>query len=183
MSANLSEDQLDEAREAFKLADKTSSGSISTKEAPVMKIIYSNYISSSKLCYCQMVMRALGLDPSDDEISRMLEGRGETLTFQTFLSLVGERMNEVVDNEELRVAFSVFDRDNQEAIRSIIVRSNIFTLPVQGWLSGAELRFMLANLGEKLSFEEVDMLLQEAGIDNEGKFNYNDFIRKLNNSQ
>ena len=77
-----------------------------------------------------MVMRALGLDPSDDEISRMLEGRGETLTFQTFLSLVGERMNEVVDNEELRVAFSVFDRDNQEPIRSIIVRSNIFTLPV-----------------------------------------------------
>ena len=42
---------------------------------------------------------------------------------------------------------------------------------------------MLANLGEKLPFEEVDMLLQEAGIDNEGKFNYNDFIRKLNNSQ
>ena len=39
---------------------------------------------------------------------------GETLTFQTFLSLIGKRMNEVVDNEELRVAFSVFDRDNQE---------------------------------------------------------------------
>ena len=35
MSSNLSEDQLDEAREAFKLADKTSSGSISAKQAPV----------------------------------------------------------------------------------------------------------------------------------------------------
>ena len=42
---------------------------------------------------------------------------------------------------------------------------------------------MLANLGEKLPFDEVDMLLQEAGIDNEGKFYYNDFIQKLNNSQ
>ena len=40
---------------------------------------------------------------------------------------------------------------------------------------------MLANLGEKLPFDEVDLLLQEAGIDNEGKFNYKDFIRKLNN--
>ena len=40
---------------------------------------------------------------------------------------------------------------------------------------------MLANLGEKLPFDEVDQLLQEAGIDNEGKFNYNDFIRKLSN--
>ena len=128
-----------------------------------------------------MVMRALGLDPSDDEIARMLEGKGETLTFQTFLSLIGRRMNEAVDTEELRVAFSVFDRDNQEPIISIKVKLNIFTLPLQGWLSGAELRFMLANLGEKLPFDEVDLLLQEAGIDNEGKFNYKDFIRKLNN--
>ena len=128
-----------------------------------------------------MVMRALGLDPSDDEIARMMEGKGETLTFQTFLSLIGRRMNEAVDTEELRVAFSVFDRDNQEPIISIKVKLNIFTLLLQGWLSGAELRFMLANLGEKLPFDEVDLLLQEAGIDNEGKFNYKDFIRKLNN--
>ena len=59
------------------------------------------------------MMRALGLDPSEDDIASMLEGKGETLTFQPFLSLIGRRMNEVVDNEELRVAFSVFDRDNQ----------------------------------------------------------------------
>ena len=71
--------------------------------------------------------------------------------------------------------------DSQEPIREIIGQPNIFTLPLQGWLSGAELRFMLANLGEKLPFDEVDLLLQEANIDNEGKFNYNDFIRKLNN--
>ena len=128
-------------------------------------------------------MRALGLDPPDDEIAQMLEGKGETLTFQTFLSLIGKRMNEVVDNDELRVAFSVFDRDNQELIISIIDKRNIFTLPLQGWLSGAELRFMLANLGEKLPFDEVDMLLQEAGIDNEGKFYYTDFIQNLTNSQ
>ena len=42
---------------------------------------------------------------------------------------------------------------------------------------------MLANLGEKLSYDEVDMLLEEAGIDNEGKFRYNEFIAKLGNSK
>lgn len=42
---------------------------------------------------------------------------------------------------------------------------------------------MLANLGEKLSYDEVDMLLEEAGIDNEGKFRYNEFIAKLANSK
>ena len=110
MSANLSEDQLDEAREAFKLADKTSSGSITTKEVT----LFSLRIFTSNTPQAPMVMRALGLDPSEDEMAQMLEGKGETLTFQTFLSLIGKRMNEVVDNEELRVAFSVFDRDNQE---------------------------------------------------------------------
>ena len=50
----------------------------------------------------------------------------------------------------------------------------------QGWISGAELRFMLANMGEKMSFEEVDMLLEEAGVDDDGKFRYNEFIDQLN---
>ena len=95
MSHNLTEDKLNEAKEAFKLADKDNSGSIKTKEVP-------------------MVMRALGLDPSEDDLSSMLDGSGDSMTFETFLSLVGDRMNEVVDNEDLRVAFSVFDRENQE---------------------------------------------------------------------
>ena len=41
---------------------------------------------------------------------------------------------------------------------------------LQGWISGAELRFMLANMGDKMSYDEVDLLLDEAGIDGDGKF-------------
>ena len=41
---------------------------------------------------------------------------------------------------------------------------------MQGWISGAELRFMLANMGDKMSYDEVDLLLDEAGIDGDGKF-------------
>ena len=48
MSHNITQDKVDEAKEAFKLADKDNSGSIKSKEVP-------------------MVMRALGLDPSDDD--------------------------------------------------------------------------------------------------------------------
>ena len=100
MSRNLSGDQLEEAREAFKLVDKNGTGSIMSKEAP-------------------MVMRAIGLEPSDDEITGMLEAAGDSMTFDTFLNLVGDKMNVVVDNEELRVAFSVFDREGQEAGRQL----------------------------------------------------------------
>ena len=61
-----------------------------------------------------MVMRAIGLEPSDDEITGMLEAAGDSMTFDTFLNFVGDKMNVVVDNEDLRVAFSVFDREGQE---------------------------------------------------------------------
>ena len=95
MSKALSQDQIDEAREAFNLADKAGAGVIKPKEVPV-------------------VMRALGLDPSEDDITAILAGAGDSVTFKEFLSLVGDKMNEVLDNEDLRVAFRVFDRDGQE---------------------------------------------------------------------
>ena len=38
---------------------------------------------------------------------------------------------------------------------------------------------MLANMGEKMSYDEVDILLEEAGVDNDGKFRYNEFIDQL----
>ena len=31
---------------------------------------------------------------------------------------------------------------------------------------------MLANMGDKMSYDEVDLLLDEAGIDGDGKFRY-----------
>merc|ERR1719438_89086 len=50
----------------------------------------------------------------------------------------------------------------------------------QGSISAAELRFMLANMGEKMNYDEVDMLLEEAGIGEDGMFRYNEFLDKLN---
>ena len=42
---------------------------------------------------------------------------------------------------------------------------------------------MLANMGEKMSYDEVDMLLEEAGIGEDGMFRYNDFVDNLNSDQ
>lgn len=39
---------------------------------------------------------------------------------------------------------------------------------------------MLANMGEKMNYDEVDMLLEEAGIGEDGMFRYNEFLDKLN---
>lgn len=56
--------------------------------------------------------------------------------------------------EELREAFRVFDKDGN------------------GFISAAELRHVMTNLGEKLTDEEVDEMIKEADIDGDGQVNY-----------
>lgn len=56
--------------------------------------------------------------------------------------------------EELREAFKVFDKDGN------------------GFISAAELRHVMTNLGEKLTDEQVEEMIKEADIDGDGQVNY-----------
>jgi len=46
-----------------------------------------------------------------------------------------------------------------------------------GFISAAELRHVMANLGEKLTDEEVDALILEADIHGDGQINYVEFVK------
>ena len=52
------------------------------------------------------------------------------------------------------ISFLVFDKDGN------------------GFISAAELRHVMANLGENLTEEEVDEMVREADIDGDGQINY-----------
>ncbi len=41
-----------------------------------------------------------------------------------------------------------------------------------GFISAAELRHIMTNLGEKLTDEEVDEMIREADVDGDGQINY-----------
>ncbi|EMS66519.1 Calmodulin-like protein 1 [Triticum urartu] len=81
----LSQEQIQEFREAFKLFDKDGDGTITTKELGT-------------------VMRSLGQHPTEDELKDMVE---------EFLGLVARQMRgDAEAEEELHEAFRVFDKDN-----------------------------------------------------------------------
>lgn len=51
-------------------------------------------------------------------------------------------------------------------------RCQVFDKDGNGFISAAELRHVMTNLGEKLTDEEVDEMIREADIDGDGQVNY-----------
>ena len=58
------------------------------------------------------------------------------------------------EEAEIREAFKVFDKDNN------------------GFISPAELRHVMRNLGEEMTEDEVDEMIKEGDIDGDGQVNY-----------
>lgn len=50
--------------------------------------------------------------------------------------------------------------------------SRVFDKDGNGFISAAELRHVMTNLGEKLTDEEVDEMIREADVDGDGQVNY-----------
>ena len=71
---------------------------------------------------------------------------------------MSKKMQETDSEDEIREAFKVFDKDGN------------------GFISAAELRHVMTNLGEKLSDEEVDEMVREADMDGDGQINYEGII-------
>ena len=48
----------------------------------------------------------------------------------------------------------------------------VFDKDGNGYISAAELRHVMANLGEKLTDEEVEEMIKEADLDGDGQVNF-----------
>ena len=68
-------------------------------------------------------------------------------------------MRDTDSEEDIREAFKVFDKDGN------------------GYISTAELRHVMAGLGEKLTDDEVDEMIREADVDGDGQLNYQEFVK------
>jgi len=111
------------------------------------------------------VMRSLGQNPTEAELADMInevdaDGNG-TIDFPEFLTMMARKMKDTDSEEEILEAFKVFDKDGN------------------GFISAAELRHIMTNLGEKLTDEEVDEMLREADIDGDGQINYEEVVKGM----
>ena len=56
----------------------------------------------------------------------------------------------------------------------------MFDTDGNGFINAAELRQVMLNLGEKLTEEEVEMMIKEANVNGDGLVNYDEFISMMN---
>jgi centrin-1 len=92
----LTEEQVDECREAFEMFDMDRSGSIDLREL-------------------KAAIRALGMNVSADELKKMVgdvdkDGNG-TIEFPEFLSMMTAKMSSEATEEEIAKCFKLFDHD------------------------------------------------------------------------
>ncbi|KAH7104959.1 Ca2+-binding EF-hand superfamily protein [Auriculariales sp. MPI-PUGE-AT-0066] len=110
----------------------------------------------------KVAMRALGTDLKKPEVLKLLRDHDKTgdslLVYDDFLKVMTERILERDPHEEIRRAFNIFDEDKT------------------GKISFKNLRRVAKELGEVLDDDEIQAMIDEFDLDNDGEISLNEFI-------
>lgn len=111
----------------------------------------------------KVAMRALGFEPSKEEIRKLIsqvdaDGSG-TVDFAEFLVMMTAKMGERDSREEIVKAFRLFDDDET------------------GKISFRNLKRVALELGESITDEELQEMIDEADRDGDGEVSQDEFIR------
>jgi len=151
MASTLSRDEIEEVKDVFELFDFWD-GSDGAVDA----------FKTGDMLYC------LGFNPTQETIMAhggTNEKDKKEHKIEDFLTVYSEiaKLEETGTFNDFNEAFKTFDREGQ------------------GFISSAELRHVLSALGDKLTDQEVNYILEktETKEDLEGNFKYSDFISKV----
>ena len=121
-----------------------------------------DHISTTEL---GTLIRSLGMYPTNCEVQAMLDmvdaDRSGTVSKEDFLKLMATQVTRVETEDDVRDAFRLFDKTSDN------------------FISAAELRHILTNLGEKLTEDQVDELIADADVDGDHQINYDELIKMM----
>ena len=92
-------------------------------------------------------------------INEIDEDGSGTIDLNEFFKMMKKRMKDIDEDEELKEAFRVFDKDGNS------------------FISANELNHVMTNLGEKLSDDEVLEMIREADTDGDYRINFEEFMK------
>lgn len=111
----------------------------------------------------KVAIRALGFEPKKEEIKKMAaevdKENTSKLSFDDFLALMTTKMAEKDTKDEILKAFRLFDDDQTNTI------------------SFKNLKRVAKELGENLTDEELQEMIDEADRDGDGEVNQEEFLR------
>ncbi|KAK8687662.1 hypothetical protein V6N13_086464 [Hibiscus sabdariffa] len=144
-------DQLKQLEDIFASFDMDSDGSLTVLELAAL-------------------LRSLGLKPSGNQIHVLLanmdsNGNG-AVEFDELLTAILPTLKGaiLVDQEELRAVFRMFDRDGN------------------GFITAAELAGCMAKLGHPLTYKELTQMIREADFDGDGVISFSEFSSVMEKS-
>ncbi|KAB5511114.1 hypothetical protein DKX38_030200 [Salix brachista] len=193
MTEQLTEEQIAEFKEAFSLFDKDGDGSsviscLRSCDGFMYRTPFGFGLGCITTKELGTVMRSLGQNPTEAELQDMINevdaDQNGTIDFPEFLNLMARKMkkssSEALDCPEIiditDVPYLYCDTDSEEELKEAF---KVFDKDQNGYISAAELRHVMTNLGEKLTDEEVEEMIREADVDGDGQVNYEEFVRMM----
>ncbi len=111
------------------------------------------------------ILKKLGKEGTEEEIEQIWKSMNKiesdsTISFNDFIEFI-KRFNlskNTMSTDDIINAFEIFDKNHD------------------GTLSINEFKHILMDLGQKFSEDEVNEIITEIDLDNNGKINYRDFV-------
>ncbi|KAH8117061.1 myosin regulatory light chain cdc4 [Phellopilus nigrolimitatus] len=109
------------------------------------------------------LLRALGQNPTEAQIAEIVSTAPRDVDYKTFLAILNrpDGFKPAGTADEFIRSFQVFDKEEN------------------GYIGVGEMRYMLTQLGEKMTEDEVDEVLKGVNVGADGRINYETFVRGL----
>jgi Ca2+-binding EF-hand superfamily protein len=106
-----------------------------------------------------MGVRALGKNPTEAQYKEAVKGLSDNVDLATFKTIFGKPFPSPQDQDKkCRDAFKLLDADNN------------------GTIAESELRQMLATVGDPMTHQEIDILMEDVDVDDLGRVFYHQLV-------